>query len=48
MSEPLEDEVSEELRRKQLKSIWDRFGIYVIGFAIFIIISVGGNEVSVI
>ena len=45
MSEPLEDEVSEELRRKQLKSIWDRFGIYVIGFAIFIIISVGGNEV---
>ncbi|MEC7958214.1 MAG: tetratricopeptide repeat protein, partial [Pseudomonadota bacterium] len=25
--------------------IWDRFGIYVIGFAIFIILSVGGNEV---
>ena len=45
MSEPLEDEVNEELRRQQLKSIWDRFGIYVIGFAIFIIISVGGNEV---
>lgn len=45
LSEPLEDEVNEELRRKQLKSIWDRFGIYVIGFAIFIIISVGGNEV---
>ena len=45
MSEPLEDEVNEELRRQQLKSIWDRFGIYVIGFAIFIILSVGGNEV---
>ena len=45
MSEPIEDEVNEELRRQQLKSIWDRFGIYVIGFAIFIILSVGGNEV---
>ena len=45
MSEPLEDEVNEEIRRQQLKSIWDRFGIYVIGFAIFIILSVGGNEV---
>ena len=45
MSEPLEDEVNEELRRQQLKSIWDRFGIYVIGFAILIVLSVGGNEI---
>ena len=45
MSEPLEDEVNEELRRQQLKSIWDRFGVYVIGFAVLIILSVGGNEI---
>ena len=45
MSEPLEDEVNEELRRQQLKSIWDRFGIYVIGLAVLIILSVGGNEI---
>ena len=45
MSEPLEDEVNEELRRQQLKSIWDRFGVYIIGFAILIILSVGGNEI---
>ena len=45
MSEPLEDEVNEELRRQQLKSIWDRFGVYIIGFAVLIILSVGGNEI---
>ena len=45
MSKPLEDEVNEELRRQQLKSIWDRFGIYIIGFALLIILSVGGNEI---
>tara|TARA_B100000579_G_scaffold427189_1_gene435462 strand:+ start:263 stop:895 length:633 start_codon:yes stop_codon:yes gene_type:complete len=45
LSEPLEDEVNEELRRQQLKSIWDRFGVYIIGFAVLIIISVGGNEI---
>ncbi len=45
MSEPIEDEVNEELRRQQLKSIWDRFGIYIIGLAVIIILSVGGNEI---
>ena len=45
MSEPLEDEVNEELRRQQLKSIWDRFGVYIIGFAVLVILSVGGNEI---
>jgi hypothetical protein len=45
LSEPLEDEVNEELRRQQLKSIWDRFGVYIIGFAVLIILSVGGNEI---
>jgi len=45
LSEPIEDEVNEELRRQQLKSIWDRFGVYIIGFAVLIILSVGGNEI---
>ena len=44
MSEPLEREIDEELRRKQLKSIWDRFGIYLIGLVIVVILSVGGYE----
>ena len=44
MSEPLEDEVNEELRRQQLKSIWDRFGVYIIGYAVLIILSGGWNE----
>ena len=26
MSEPLENEIEEELRKKQLKALWDRFG----------------------
>ena len=25
MSEPLENEIEEELRKKQLKALWDRF-----------------------
>ena len=44
MSEPLEREIDEELRKKQLKSIWDRFGIYLIGLVIVVILSVGGYE----
>ena len=30
MSEPLENEIEEELRKKQLKALWDRFGLYLI------------------
>ena len=30
MSEPLENEIEEELRRKQLKALWDKFGLYLI------------------
>ena len=44
MSEPLEREIDEELRKKQLNSIWDRFGIYLIGLVIVVILSVGGYE----
>ena len=45
MSEPLEAEVNEEIRRQQLKSIWNKFGLYIIAIAIFIILSVGSYEV---
>ncbi len=37
-------EVEEELRREQLKSLWDRFGGYVVGTAIAIVAIVGGSQ----
>ena len=46
MSEPLEAEVNEEIRSQQLKSIWNKFGLYIIGIAILIIFSVGGYEIN--
>ena len=41
MSE-LFDEVDEDLRREQLKKLWERYSIYIIAGAILIIASVGG------
>ncbi|MEA2886484.1 MAG: hypothetical protein QOD11_844 [Bradyrhizobium sp.] len=41
MSE-LFDEVNEEVRREQLKKLWDRYSIYIIAGAILIIAAVGG------
>jgi len=35
-------EVDEDLRREQLKSIWDRFGIYIIGVAVLIVAATAG------
>ena len=46
MSEPLENEIDEELRRKQLKSLWDRYGLYLISIIVIIILSFGGYEFS--
>ena len=46
MSEPIENEIEEELRRKQIKSLWDRFGLYLITIILIIIISFGGYEFS--
>ena len=46
MSEPLENEIEEELRKKQLKALWDRFGLYLISLILIIIISFGGYEFS--
>ena len=41
MSE-LFDEVDEEVRREQLKKLWDRYSIYIIGAALLIVAAVGG------
>lgn len=41
MSE-LFDEVDEEVRREQLKKLWDKYSIYVVGLAFLIIAGVGG------
>lgn len=38
------DEVDEELRREQLKKLWDRFGTYVIAGAVLIVAVVGGAK----
>jgi len=46
MSEPIENEIEEELRRKQIKSLWDRFGLYLIAIILIIIVSFGGYEFS--
>ncbi len=41
MSE-LFDEVDEEVRREQLKKLWDQYSIYIIALALLIIAGVGG------
>src|SRR5690606_14452841 len=37
-------EVDEDLRHEQYKRLWDRFGPYVIGLAILIVVAVGGYK----
>ena len=41
MSE-LFDEVDEEVRREQLKKLWDKYSIFIIALAILIVAAVGG------
>jgi len=36
------DEVDEEVRRDQLKKLWDQYSIYIVALAILIIAAVGG------
>jgi hypothetical protein len=36
------DEVDEEVRRDQLKKLWDRYSIYIVALAILIVAAVGG------
>jgi hypothetical protein len=38
-------EVDEELRREQFAKIWERYGIYLIGLAVLIIVLVGGAKI---
>src|SRR3979490_643349 len=37
-------EVDEDLRREQLKKLWDRFGPYVLGAAVLIVVAVSGYK----
>jgi len=37
-------EVDEDLRREQYKRLWDRFGLYVIGLAVLIVLGVSGYK----
>ena len=41
MSE-LFDEVDEDVRRDQLKLIWDRYSIFIVAAAVLMVIAVGG------
>jgi len=34
-------EVDEEVRRERLQKLWDRYGIYVIGLAVLIVVAIG-------
>lgn len=36
------DEVQEEVRREQLRKIWDRFGALIVAIAVLIVVGVGG------
>jgi hypothetical protein len=36
------DEVDEEVRREQLKKLWDKYSIHIVGLALLIIAGVGG------
>jgi hypothetical protein len=36
------DEVNEDVRREQLKKLWDKYSIYIIALALLIVVGVGG------
>jgi hypothetical protein len=36
------DEVDEEVRREQLKKLWDRYSLFIIAAAILVVLAVGG------
>lgn len=35
-------EIDEDIRRERLRKLWDRFGPYLIGLAVLIVVSIGG------
>jgi hypothetical protein len=36
------NEVDEEVRREQLKKLWDKYGLFVIALAVLVVVGVGG------
>lgn len=42
MSDHLFQEVDEEVRREQLKKLWERYGSYAIALAVLVVVGVGG------
>ncbi len=42
MSDPIFQEVDDEVRREQLKKLWDRYGIYAIALALLFVAGIGG------
>ena len=38
------DEIEEDLRRDRMALLWQRYGNYILGFAILIIVGVAGNQ----
>ena len=38
------DEIEEDLRRDRMKELWQRYGNYILGLAVLIIIGVAGNQ----
>ena len=38
------DEIEEDLRRDRMKEIWQRYGNYILGLAVLIIIGVAGRQ----
>ena len=38
-------EVNEDLRREQLKQLWSRYAVYIIGAAVLIVLVVAGYQV---
>lgn len=44
MSDNIFREVDEELRNERLRALWNRYGIFIIGGAVAIVLVVAGNE----
>ncbi|WP_342641662.1 tetratricopeptide repeat protein [Rhodoligotrophos ferricapiens] len=42
--ESLIREVEEEVRKEQIKRLWDRFGVYILGLCFVVILGVGGYK----
>ncbi len=43
-NDALAREIDEELRREQIEKLWQKYGVYAIIFAVFIVAGVGGSK----